>query len=75
MIYCTGGIRCDVYGTYLRKKGWGAGGTASVLPGLPRCGCIATAGPRNRLQACKPRLESLAAPGTGSSVEGMPCRG
>ncbi|KAL4857835.1 Rhodanese-like domain-containing protein 8 [Chlorella vulgaris] len=21
MIYCTGGIRCDVYGTYLRKKG------------------------------------------------------
>ncbi|EFN58640.1 hypothetical protein CHLNCDRAFT_10350, partial [Chlorella variabilis] len=22
MIYCTGGIRCDVYGTYLRKKGF-----------------------------------------------------
>lgn len=21
MIYCTGGIRCDVYGTYLRQKG------------------------------------------------------
>lgn len=22
MIYCTGGIRCDVYGTYLRQKGF-----------------------------------------------------
>ena len=21
MIYCTGGIRCDVYGTYLKQKG------------------------------------------------------
>lgn len=22
MMYCTGGIRCDVYSAYLKQKGW-----------------------------------------------------
>ena len=39
MMYCTGGIRCDVYSTYLRQKGCGRRreGPLQALgcPGIP----------------------------------------
>lgn len=31
MMYCTGGIRCDIYSAYLRTKGFRCGGAAPQL--------------------------------------------
>ena len=32
MMYCTGGIRCDIYSAYLRKKGFRCSGPGAHRP-------------------------------------------